>query len=131
MIRHPLSRKKSYIPSDFIVFLICWVLLVALCIKCFSAEQADLATQSNVSKEAPKCECQKLERIKEIGGEVLIDGSVRVVEPIYLKEADFVEISTSVKPASNHVRIYAVANGTFTVIKAQFDDGQERTITNN
>lgn len=74
---------------------------------------------------------EELKRIKELGGEVLIDGSVRITEPIYGKNLDLVEISTSVTPVANHARLFIVAQGTFTVLKIQFDNGQINTITNN
>jgi hypothetical protein len=73
----------------------------------------------------------KLKRVSEDGAEVLIDGTLRVFEPIYTKNIDFVEISTSVKPVSNHVRLYAVSVGTYTVIRVQFDDGQDKVLINN
>ncbi len=84
----------------------------------------------DVKKDPPK-DGPRLKHVSENGGEVLIDGSLRVYEPIYGKNIDLVEISTSVKPLANHVRLYAVASGSYTVLKAQFDDGQEAVVTHN
>lgn len=73
----------------------------------------------------------ELNRISENGGQVIIDGSLRVLEPIYAKDFDLVETTVPVTPITNHVRLYAVASGTYTVIKALFDDGTTKTVTNN
>lgn len=72
-----------------------------------------------------------LKRIKEVGGEVVVDGSMRVLEPIMGKVFDLVETSTPVTPSVNHVRIFAVSIGTATAVKAIFDDGRIIVITNN
>lgn len=79
-------------------------------------------------KEKPPVE---LKRIKEVGGEVVIDGSLRVLEPVMTKVLDLTETTTPVTPVSNHVRLYAVESGTFTIIKVLFDDGTSKTLANN
>jgi hypothetical protein len=123
--------KTPYIPSILRIVLTA-IIIPVLCDGVLIANnQTDNTTRTVAPRPIQEKQLQELNRVSENGGEVLIDGSLRVFEPIYIKNIDLVEISTSVKPIVNHVRIYAVAVGTYTVIKVQFDDGQEKVLTNN
>ena len=92
------------------------------------AKEIGLPRQSTVHGELVD---KQLKRVSENGGQVIVDGSLRVNEPIYTEILDLVEVSTSVAAAPNHVRLFAVAVGTYTVIKAQFDNGTVITLGNN
>lgn len=69
--------------------------------------------------------------MSENGGEVIIDGSLKVLEPVMGKIFDVVETTEPVTPASNHARLYVVAKGTYTILKVMFDDGVVKVLTNN
>ena len=71
-------------------------------------------------------------RIKELSGEVIIDGSLKVLETINgLKSFDLVEISTPVTPAANHARIFLRADGTKQTLVILYDDGTIDNIATN
>jgi hypothetical protein len=102
-------------------------------------EQGDISIGSAPNSSAKKIiedrekatETPLEKRIKIVSGEVVIDGSLKALEPIYGKVFDLVETSTPVTPAPNHVRIFAVAIGTATAVKAIYDDGRILVINNN
>lgn len=74
----------------------------------------------------------KLKRIKENGGEVIIDGSLNVLDTVYgTKSFDLVEISTPVTPATNHARIFLRADGTKQTLVIIYDDGTTDNIATN
>jgi hypothetical protein len=73
----------------------------------------------------------EFKRINELGGEVLIDGSLRVLEPINGKVFDLVEISTPVTPAANHARIFLRADGSKQTLVILYDDGSTDNIATN
>lgn len=77
----------------------------------------------------PKCEC--LKRVSENGGEVLVDGSLRVFEPVMGKVFDLVEVSTPVTPAANHARLFLRADGTKQTLVILYDDGTIDNIASN
>lgn len=89
-------------------------------------EMVDLTTQK-----APYQDEGKLRRVKELGGEVLIDGSLRVLEPGYFKVFDMVETSTPVVAGSNHARLFLRADGTKQSLVIGWDDGTYTRITGN
>lgn len=125
------QNSSSYISLSVKLFL-----LFFLVSPVFSADNVDNTMQLPGMKNSPTSYKQdsispEFKRIKENGGEVIIDGSLRVLEPSYVKVEDLVEISTPVTPASNHVRLFAIEQGTYTVIKVLFDDGTSKVITNN
>lgn len=112
---------------------------LVLCISntLYSAEGSDSLTNKHVTRKSdvnmePAPQPQPLKRIREIGGEVLIDGSMRVLEPLYMSDMfDMVEISTPVTPSSNHARIFLRADGTKSSVVIIFDDGTTTKIVGN
>lgn len=101
----------------------------------YSDNQPQLSNQTstlNQQDNSPKCDCPiQLDRIKEFGGEVVIDGSMRVLEPLMGKVFDMVEISTPVTPAANHSRLFLRADGSKSSLVIIFDDGTTTKIVGN
>ena len=67
---------------------------------------------SDISEKRRKSDKKVSSRIIETGNDVIIDGSLRILEQNFIKSTDLVEISTPVTPASNHGRIFLRADGT-------------------
>lgn len=100
-------------------------------IPAFGAEVVDNTAKLGDVKKDEKKTKHNLQRVKEIGGEVVIDGSMRVLEPIMGKVFDLVEISTPVTPATNHARIFLRADGTKQTLVIIYDDGTTDNIATN
>lgn len=86
-----------------------------------------LATSQGFSANVPQCP-----QIKCEGASIILDSSVQITG--VLQENKFIELvetSTATTPSANHVRIYAVGIGSYTVIRAIFDDGTVRVLANN
>lgn len=114
-----------------LILLISLILLLSVDNVLAEKQPGFVAPAPNVAID-PKPTKKDFKRISENGGEVLVDGTLRVLEPIYGKTLDLVEVSsTPVTPIANHVRLYAVGVGTYTVIRALFDDGTSKVLINN
>lgn len=98
---------------------------------CISAKQVDKSPHSEAVKKGAGTNITGSNRIKEFGGEIIIDGSLRVFEPLSAKTFDLVEISTPVTPAANHARIFLRADGTKQSLVILYDDGTAETIVSN
>jgi hypothetical protein len=97
-----------------------------------TAPNSDVVTnQQSIKQNDSQCDCNEFKRIKEIGGEVVIDGSIRVLEPVYSKVFDLVEVSTPVTPATNHARLFLRADGTKQSLVVIFDDATVVKIAGN
>lgn len=127
----PIGYKHALIRPEYLFLFY----LLFLATPSFSEEQVNNTANGapNMKNELVTSKDRNPEKsiLKELGGQLLVDGSIRVLEPVYSKTLDLVEISTSVTPAVDHVRIYAVAVGTYTVIKAQFQNGTVIILGNN
>lgn len=91
----------------------------------------ELAYNSPQTPSPKKCECKELKRIDELGGEVVIDGSLRVLEANQSRIIDMVEISTPVVSGSNHARLFLRADGSKSSLVIGWDDGTYTRITGN
>lgn len=101
---------------------VCFFILLAVSAALYvrGQEVPDLSIGLNTEEKSPVLVSETPSRIKETGHEVIIDGSLRVLETIFSQEVNFVEISTPATPASNHARVFLRPDGTLAYIR---DDG--------
>lgn len=124
--------NTSIIPIIVIVV----YLLGVLAIVCRAENQVDntqgsMMEKSDVKKGEKHLHPETLKRVSEIGGEVLIDGSLRVTAPTFTLVEDLVEVSTPVASATNHARIFLRADGTKQSLVVMFDDATFVKIAGN
>lgn len=120
----PLVNRSIY--RSVLISLICIVNIGSISIA------ADLVMHQNQKNDPNKPAAPKeLKRIEEVGGEVVIDGSLRVLEPVMGKVFDLVEVSTPVTPATNHARVFLRADGAKQSLVIIFDDGTTTKIVGN
>ena len=97
--------------------------------------QSDLAIQKDIVEKDDVTTHRTLSkhpsRIKETGGEIIIDGSIRILEQNFTKVFDLVEVSTPATPATNHVKIWLRADAAKQSLMITFDDGTHTRITGN
>lgn len=118
-----------------------WLIIKCVCtglfitlfctIPIYSEEPSGFTHQSLLQEKPSKIISSELKRVKEIGGEVVIDGSLRVLEPGFIKVWDVVEISTPVVAGANHARIFLRADGTKSSLIIGWDDGTYTRIAGN
>lgn len=111
------------------IFGVVSLLLCLLVLMARVGKGEDLADNKPSSSQTDNsCDCG-FKRVSEIGGMVLVDGSLRVVEANYTKTFDLVQVSTPVAPATGHARIWL--EPTDGDLKIQFANGTIRTLALN
>lgn len=98
------------------------------------AQNAGDVVVGKPSKEDKPAKAEKLEkRMKAEGGQVVVDGSLRVNEFIIPKYIELVETSTPTTPTSNHVKIWLNQDvGTNKQsLRIQYEDGTVKVLSQN
>lgn len=121
----PLNKQ-----TRLILLVVC--LLGATAVFCKAEESVTNSTSLQAvsvnSKKAPKTRLSDKSRILETGNDVIIDGSLRVLEQNFNKSIDLVEISTPVTPSTNHGRLFLRPDGTAQALILLLDDGSAITL---